>query len=627
MGRFRKNKETKEGLAQFAPTYNVRQFNAGLTAFDPLTRTKGISSVIHERRSRSKSRKSAKSVKTTSSRSRSKSKSVNPNDFANSGLFIDKQSREIMDHISRSHKNPKNGKMLIFKEGEKLKKLTKDNVRPSPDTLTYDQMLQELIVDGEILMQEQGIEFNKVETEGRCDGKKAFIRPNLVKGRMFLTNARLLFLSAEPIKATTLNLISNGKRKSFYEVASFCNEEHHYQYLPLSCMKSIELQSRAGGKAEVDVQGLKPKYGGLFSCFGEFFGAKSFQEKWTKNLNGCLTVQYNDKVLLIGAEIPPWKTKALLRINISEEVSLEGLIGYISVLQQMVPTLCGMKNGWNCTEPPRILNIVREKANPDEAVKQYESSDDPYVVETKKEYEELPHTDVYIYHPTLQMRDSLITEKVPLEQAGIESYFKTEPLPKTPEEENGIVGNDNDFVTKVLIHSVDNPDLPPEEWTAIKEPLTSSSSEEEVFNGGEEKVSSGNENEREEEIENDIEEKKEESEVNTNKTNGYVNCGFITDEKVEYESISSLSRIKCACPKCLENEKDAHWITDSNINSQLNEVEEESEDEANAKKHKDYKKTFCPCDHCLSKIVNNRLQISLEDDQTDINNAQTLPIR
>lgn len=40
-------------------------------------------------------------------------------------------------------------------------------------------------------------------------------------------------------------------------------------------MKSVELQSRAGGKAEVDVQGLRPKLNGLFSCFGEILGVSA----------------------------------------------------------------------------------------------------------------------------------------------------------------------------------------------------------------------------------------------------------------------------------------------------------------------------------------------------------------
>lgn len=95
-----------------------------------------------EHRSRSKSRKSSKSVKTNRSRSRSKPKSFNQNDFSNSGLFLDKESRETMDHISLSYKKPKAGKLIMYREGEKLKKITKENVRPSPDVLTYEQMLE-----------------------------------------------------------------------------------------------------------------------------------------------------------------------------------------------------------------------------------------------------------------------------------------------------------------------------------------------------------------------------------------------------------------------------------------------------------------------------------------------------
>lgn len=81
-----------------------------------------------------------------------------------------------------------------------------------------------------------------------------------------------------------------------------------------------------------------------------------------------------------------------------------------------------------------LCSIVNRRAEINEAIQQNESSDDPYVAESKKEYEELPHKDVYIYHPTLQMKDSLITETVSLQEMGAKPYITTKPLPKTPEE-------------------------------------------------------------------------------------------------------------------------------------------------------------------------------------------------
>lgn len=177
----------------------------------------------------------------------------------------------------------------------------------------------------------------------------------------------------------------------------------------------------------------------------------------------------------------------------------------------------------------------------------------------------------------------------------------------------------------MLIHSVDNPDLPPEEWTAVKELSTSSSSEEEVLKV-EENVDNGNENEIESEkeingevLETEAEEKKDSNGFHTDDNNGYVNDGFILDEKTQYESIGSLTKIKCVCPKCLDGEEEAHLITDSNRNSNIGESD-------SGEKSKNHRTAFCPCEHCMSMLVEKKLSTN-EDDQNDIDNAQTLPIR
>lgn len=48
MGRFKKNTANGDALHTFAPSFNKRQFNSGISAFDPLTKTRGISSIIRK---------------------------------------------------------------------------------------------------------------------------------------------------------------------------------------------------------------------------------------------------------------------------------------------------------------------------------------------------------------------------------------------------------------------------------------------------------------------------------------------------------------------------------------------------------------------------------------------------
>ncbi len=56
-----------------------------------------------------------------------------------------------------------------------------------------------------------------------------------------------------------------------YIVNAYHNDELHYQYVPLTCIKAVELHTRTGGKAEVELATVR-SFAGVCSWLGDIFG-------------------------------------------------------------------------------------------------------------------------------------------------------------------------------------------------------------------------------------------------------------------------------------------------------------------------------------------------------------------
>lgn len=132
-----------------ATSYNDNQF-MGVT-FNPLTRSRSLTNGVEStaelqstgnskgmRRSRKKSRNNTKSRSRSSSRDRAQS----PMAFAfKNTLFTDRESRKIMKDVELYHNKPMRLKKVLYEEGEKLKRITRDKLVLSDETVSYSKLL------------------------------------------------------------------------------------------------------------------------------------------------------------------------------------------------------------------------------------------------------------------------------------------------------------------------------------------------------------------------------------------------------------------------------------------------------------------------------------------------------
>ncbi|ESO90169.1 hypothetical protein LOTGIDRAFT_233962 [Lottia gigantea] len=242
-------------------------------------------------------------------------------------------SRNILDKAYSQHKHFYRLNAKVVEEGGLLKQDVLDVYKKQGEVFTYEQLLQGMLIDGEkLLLGGSWLYVTGVEYLD-ADGNNVLKEP-VGKGRICLTNQRVLILSAEIyIDASLSELGNNNKPSTEYKLDVRKTNSTYYQNLPLTCFHSADLNISVGTSASSKISMKKPVCKGLCSCFGVAPCVTSWQS------TPPMTTAFNKRIIRVGVSMPPWATRMTLLFHLDPEMSLTVARDFISQLQYHAPLM------------------------------------------------------------------------------------------------------------------------------------------------------------------------------------------------------------------------------------------------------------------------------------------------
>ncbi|XP_002731470.1 uncharacterized protein LOC100372056 [Saccoglossus kowalevskii] len=218
------------------------------------------------------------------------------------------------------------------------------------NNLSYDQLLQTLIFDGEeLLMGGQYIYYTSV-TFLDPTGKFQSGKPAMTRGRAFLTSRRLLLLSAEEASASDITEERIGKTCNTYHLTTSMMDSMYLQSLPMEGFRSVDLNASVGVKTKTTVRGNKPECsrtcGSLCICFKPCCTCceiESCMKQWSADIPS--TQVQNERYVTIGTLIPPWAERMMVKIHFEQSMQLNFINNFLVEMQRHSPNIYKLDMG------------------------------------------------------------------------------------------------------------------------------------------------------------------------------------------------------------------------------------------------------------------------------------------
>jgi len=229
--------------------------------------------------------------------------------------FSDLNSKNNFENLNRHISKAKVKETVVNAAAHTLTSAA-NTFRGIQDNLSFDQLLEGLVYDGEVILLGSPLAYTGAWTIGQ--NVKSYS-----PGKAFLTNKRLLLLSSNQATATTLEQFGDPKKNStgFYYVTSSHGQVTFYEPFPLINFYSVSLQMKSMSSARVDVVSDS---GGCCPCI--------CTKDWSMR-NQTQSFE-NVRTITFGVELPPWHERAMMQIDLDPTVSLSFARDFISAFQK-----------------------------------------------------------------------------------------------------------------------------------------------------------------------------------------------------------------------------------------------------------------------------------------------------
>lgn len=215
----------------------------------------------------------------------------------------------------------------MLEEGNKLKENVWDVKGKPGEMMSYEQLLQGMLIEGEmLLLGGSWLQFSNVDFL-EPNGKET-IKPSIGKGRLCLTNQRLLILSADVDSDASLE-----QKDSEYRLGVSKCFTTYFQNIPLNCVFGVELLSYVGNKQESRIVPQKPCCCGLCSCLPIGCCTSS----WKADMPVYKSI--NERTIKIGVVMPPWQTQTMIVVHLHPEIPLTTGRDFVSLLHNHAPRI------------------------------------------------------------------------------------------------------------------------------------------------------------------------------------------------------------------------------------------------------------------------------------------------
>ncbi|CAG2240840.1 unnamed protein product [Mytilus edulis] len=235
------------------------------------------------------------------------------------------------DVFSKTHATK--GKALLYKslmeEGNRMKENVWDVKGKPGEMLSYEQLLQGMLIEGEmLLLGGSWLQFSNIDFLDPT-GKES-IKPSVGRGRLCLTNQRLLILSADIDSDANLK---NPKETEYTLEISKCTTTY-FQNIPLNGVLAVELSAVVGNSQESRIVSQKPCCCcGFCSCLP----IPCCMTTWKADVPVYKTI--NNRTIKIGVVMPPWLTQTLIVVHLHPDIPLTTGRDFVSLLHNHAPRI------------------------------------------------------------------------------------------------------------------------------------------------------------------------------------------------------------------------------------------------------------------------------------------------
>ncbi|KAH9492136.1 hypothetical protein Btru_048701 [Bulinus truncatus] len=236
-------------------------------------------------------------------------------------------ARSALERVYTQHSDFYQLNSKVLDEGSLLKQDVLDIYRKTGESMTYEQLLQGMLVDGErFLLGSCWLYFTHVQFLD-VEGTRTMREP-YGRGRIGLTSKRALFLSTETYTDANLEQFGDATKEPDrvgYKLEVSKRSSVVFKNIPLSNFHSAEMEVITGTAAQTKIT----KKSNCCSCFGICPG------KWVST--PPMTRSIHHRVLRVGVSMPPWQTRMFLDIHLDPSMSLTVARDFISQLHAFAP--------------------------------------------------------------------------------------------------------------------------------------------------------------------------------------------------------------------------------------------------------------------------------------------------
>lgn len=222
----------------------------------------------------------------------------------------------------------------LLTQGEDMRQEVWQGKGRPGELLTYEQLLQGMLEEGEVLVLGGAwlyfTHLDFLDKEGKCK-----VKPSIGKGRICLTDRKLLILSAEADEDATLSEFGgeSSASPSGYKLELSKYNSTFYQNVPLGCFLGVELSASVGSSLESRLTEQKPLCCGLCSCLG----IDRCSTTWRSSRP--MPVPVNTRTIRMGISMPPWHTETNVVVYIHPEMPLTAARDFVAQIHHHAPLL------------------------------------------------------------------------------------------------------------------------------------------------------------------------------------------------------------------------------------------------------------------------------------------------
>ncbi|XP_070552595.1 uncharacterized protein [Ptychodera flava] len=263
--------------------------------------------------------------------------------------MFDDVSNEVFSTMTRLHKSHPALESVIKTTACDMYRDTASQFFRDLNSIPYEDMvnklvtMEETLISNDVYLHYTGVSF--MDEDGNLlPGKRS-----MTKGRAYLTDKRLLLLSAEEASVCSLEgdmLDPKSGKPQNYKLSTFCGDTLHFQSIPVEGILGLELHTTSGIKSISKLTGIKSCcsqfWESICCCFKSccscsFCHMSCCKKRWESH-KAWKSAQAN-RYMTIGALMPPWDTKTMVRIYIDNTVQMCAMIAFISELQSFAKNL------------------------------------------------------------------------------------------------------------------------------------------------------------------------------------------------------------------------------------------------------------------------------------------------